>query len=60
MEKCSRASKLCAPLEDGLVAVTNEDVYSIQIADPAKNARLLTIRRDYRTADAAEALARSP
>jgi len=41
---------LCAPLEGGLVAVTNEDVYSIQIADPAKNARLLTIRRDYRRA----------
>ena len=39
---------LCAPLSDGLVAVTNEDVYGIQIADPAKNARLLTIRRDYR------------
>jgi hypothetical protein len=39
---------LCAPLEGGLVAVANEDVYGIQIADPAKNARLLTIRRDYR------------
>ena len=39
---------LCAPLEDGLVAVVNEEAYGIQIADPAKNARLLTIRRDYR------------
>jgi len=39
---------LCALLEDGLVAVVNEEAYGIQIADPAKNARLLTIRRDYR------------
>ncbi len=39
---------LCAPLEGGLVAVANEDVYGIQIADPAKNERLLTVRRDYR------------
>ncbi|MCK7483742.1 MAG: hypothetical protein M0C28_47150 [Candidatus Moduliflexus flocculans] len=39
---------LCAPLEDGLVAVANEDVYGIQIADPAKNAAVRTIRRDYR------------
>lgn len=39
---------LCAPLEGGLVAVTNEGAYGIQIADPAKNTRLLTIRRDYR------------
>jgi hypothetical protein len=39
---------LCAPLEGGLVAIANEDVYGIQIADPAKNARLLTICRDYR------------
>jgi hypothetical protein len=39
---------LCAPLEGGLVAIANDDVYGIQIADPAKNERLLTIRRDYR------------
>ncbi|MCK7476369.1 MAG: 6-bladed beta-propeller [Candidatus Moduliflexus flocculans] len=39
---------LCAPLEGGLVAVVNEDVYGIRIADPAKNAAVRTIRRDYR------------
>ena len=39
---------LCAPLEDGLVAVANEDGYIIRIADPAKNADVRTIRRDYR------------
>ncbi|MFO7734558.1 MAG: hypothetical protein R6X21_13060 [Candidatus Aminicenantes bacterium] len=39
---------LCAPLGDGLVAVANEDGYVINIVDPAKNAVVRTIRRDYR------------
>lgn len=39
---------LCAPLSDGLFAVAHEEEYGIHIADPANNARLRTIRRDYR------------
>jgi hypothetical protein len=39
---------LCAPLGDGLVAVAHEDGYVIHIVDPAKNAVVRTIRRDYR------------
>jgi hypothetical protein len=39
---------LCAPLADGLVAVANEDTYVIRIAEPAKDAAVRTIRRDYR------------
>jgi hypothetical protein len=39
---------LCAPLEDGLVAVANEEGYVIRIADPAKGTAVRTIRRDYR------------
>ncbi len=39
---------LCVPLDAGLAAVAHEEEYGIHIADPAKNARLLTIRRDYR------------
>jgi hypothetical protein len=39
---------LCAPLEDGLVAVAHEDGYVVKIADPGKDTALRTIRRDYR------------
>jgi hypothetical protein len=39
---------LSAPLGDGLVAVANEEGYVIHIVDPAKNAVVRTIRRDYR------------
>jgi len=39
---------LCAPLEDGLVAVANEAGYVISIADPAKGLAVRTVRRDYR------------
>lgn len=39
---------LCAPLGDGLVAVANEEGYVIRIVDPAKDAVVRTIRRDYR------------
>ncbi|HSA95757.1 MAG TPA: hypothetical protein VLJ16_06890, partial [Acidobacteriota bacterium] len=39
---------LCAPLEDGLVAVAHEEGYVVKIADPAKDAAVRTIRRDYR------------
>lgn len=39
---------LCVPLGDGLVAVANEEGYVNNIVDPAKNAVVRTIRRDYR------------
>ena len=39
---------LCAPLEDGLVAVAHEEGYVVKIADPAKDKAVRTIRRDYR------------
>ena len=39
---------LCAPLADGLVAIANEETYLIRISDPAKDAAVRTIRRDYR------------
>jgi len=39
---------LCSMLDDGLVAVANEEGYVIRIADPAKDAAVRTIRRDYR------------
>jgi hypothetical protein len=38
----------CAPLEDGLAAVAHEEAYAIHIVDPARNAALRTIRRDYK------------
>jgi hypothetical protein len=39
---------LCAPLEDGLVAVAHEAGYIVKISDPAKDTAVRTIRRDYR------------
>jgi hypothetical protein len=39
---------LCAPLEDGIVAIAHEEGYVVKIADPAKNTAVRTIRRDYR------------
>jgi hypothetical protein len=38
----------CVPLEDGLVAVAHEEGYAVKIADPARNAAVRTVRRDYR------------
>lgn len=38
----------CAPLEDGLAAVAHEEAYAIHIVDPARNAAVRTIRRDYK------------
>jgi len=39
---------LCAPLEDGIVAIAHEEGYVVKIADPAKDTAVRTIRRDYR------------
>ena len=39
---------LCGTLEDGLIAVANDEDYVIRIADPGTNAGVRTIRRDYR------------
>lgn len=41
-------SLLCAPLAEGLVAVANEEGYVVHIVDPARDAAVRTIRRDYR------------
>jgi hypothetical protein len=38
----------CAPLEDGLAAVSNEEAYAVKIVDPARNTAVRTIRRDYK------------